>query len=840
MYKDTAELASTKINLKTYCEGQRVYREGLQMGIQFIASSFGIKKSTKANNKTQAKANQSKLTTSPNITATPTALNLQAYHMAKSISFGRTLAVHKSWGASLKKDGTASLKLFTFPDVYKVYAEIRSAISKDPVHDLNQEWPEISKHIPWNQEAGAIRIDRTHTGEVLNIHALSPDSKLIELKNKGEGVFESHLYSGTLKDGDKYRFLIVKGDNTVVKVKDPYSMKQDSIFSWSTAYDHNKYKWTDHDWMANKISQKISRRSKENKLTSPANLRIYEANIATLTKDGTFEAAKKVIDKLAMDKKFNTLHIMPVEGTYGVNWGYDGVDKFAPSEHLGGPDGLKSLIDYAHKKKINVIMDIVPNHIGTDGNFLSQTGPYANGGNGFGDAFNYEKENSKHVRDYMVNASLNWIQNYHCDGLRVDMTKFMDSDYTMKQMASEIHYHCPDAILIAEDGRENAARVTNALSKEEECIGKSETDHAKFIDVIDEKVDNVRKRGMVDGAFLSNLGFDSEWDFPFHKQIASAVLGEWEIGQYKRNMGNLSRATYGSVTRVKYPMSHDEIGNWDGTRLMTKIATNDLNLYNHITTTTNNPAVEKGQKAAHAAQRLLESFATGHYEKMNDGERTKFLQGIFVNKDITTKQLSDTYEKAFALHKTAEGKVFTTPGPKMIFQGDDNTDLSYFKFFRNVATGYEKDLESKGYKPGIDAFNDSKLEHLSYSDKIKQRMAGAEKYTNDLNELVEANPALQDGYIAGTVEHEASQVHAVHCKKDNNEIYSIANFKNESYDGNYKIHLPEGKWQEVINSNDQKYGGDGKNLNTGKTMIGNKEVELQLPANGLLVFQRVI
>ena len=98
-------------------------------------------------------------------------------------------------------------------------------------------------------------------------------------------------------------------------------------------------------------------------------------------------------------------------------------------------------------------MDIVPNHLGPDIAELQKTGPYIEGINCFGYKFNFEGDKySQFVRDFIVGAALNWVVNYHCDGLRVDMTKFMCSDFTMKQMVAEVNYHAPFAFLIAEDG----------------------------------------------------------------------------------------------------------------------------------------------------------------------------------------------------------------------------------------------------------------------------------------------------------------------------------------------------------------------------------------------------
>lgn len=273
---------------------------------------------------------------------------------------------------------------------------------------------------------------------------------------------------------------------------------------------------------------------------------------------------------------FNTVEIMHVENTYSYNWGYDGVDKMAASDYLGGPDKLKELVDEAHKEGLNVVFDIIPNHLGPDGAQLKRTGPYIKGPNAFGEAFNFEGENSEYVRDYIINSAMNWIENYHVDGLRLDMTKYMESDLTLKQMAAEINYHYPDAFLIAEDGRGGISvddngnywanneevhdkRVVNPLRPEEYGRGKSEEEHTKAIqDIINGKTN------------LSRLGMDSEWDFNYYHQLDSIL--------YAPNTSNLLKAALNAQQSVKYVKSHDEIGNYEGTRAISKLMVPKLRL----------------------------------------------------------------------------------------------------------------------------------------------------------------------------------------------------------------------------------------------------------------------
>ncbi|MDD3236783.1 MAG: alpha-amylase family glycosyl hydrolase [Candidatus Gastranaerophilales bacterium] len=709
-----------------------------------------------------------------NMTKCPTGMKMGIYN---GVPFCSLIQDHQSWGASVEKNKKVNFKIATFSDAKNVSVELK---------------------------------------------AKGEEPKIIPLKNKGEGVFQSTVNPDVAKAGDRYRFLIDREGKKIEKVRDPYSMKQDSLSQWSIIYDHNDYDWKDTTWMKNKNDAKISRRANaENHLKPISDLKIYEAHIGTMTDEGSFEAAKKQLDKIAKDKKFNAVEFMPVENTYGYNWGYDGVDKFAPNHTMGDPDKLKELIDHAHSLNLNVIMDMVPNHLGPDIPDLQNAGPYTDGTNAFGYKMNYERCDNKYVREYISNAALNWATNYHCDGLRLDMTKFMDSDFTMKQIVAELNYHSPDTFLIAEDGRDNDARVTRPFSNQEKYENQHE--HCAFIG----KIANNQ-------VSLENLGFDSEWDFPFHKQIASSVLGSWD-GRY-RNMENLDYAVKHSGMRVKYPMSHDEIGNIDGTRLVSKLFQKEMNLFYDVEGDT--PA-QKGQRTAHASHNVVKSLLTGRLDDMNSTERQKFYRSNHIKKNLDINVIKDAYERSIKQHRLAVGMTYSVPGPKMIFQGDEEGNQSYFKFFRKFSTGYEKYLEDKGYEPGEKAFLDSKLNSVKVADKYKHYISETAKYTEDLNNIMAENPALESGVVVNTVTHPLSELHATHCKKDKNEIFSISNFKNEAYYKDYGIQFPRGKWVEISNTDDKKYGGSGDFKNDVIISDGKKTSDLSIPEYGMIYFKKV-
>ena len=368
----------------------------------------------------------------------------------KHPSFKRDWGEHISWGANyIKKTGKTNFKLFSFPDAKAVLLEI----TQNAALKLTNWWEHAVKVKNPKELAAA-----TTAAAIAAISTIDKDSKLIPMESKGEGIYE--LDGVDVKPGDGYRYVIVKNDGSVNTVKDPYSKQQENIHGWSSVYDPDNYEWKNTDWLEGKDPRRI-KRDPSQALRGLDRLIINEVNIPTLTKEGTFESAKAKIDEIAEQKNATAIEIMPVENTYSKQWGYDGVDKFAVNEKLGGAKGLKELVDYAHGKGLNVIMDMVPNHIGTDGNYLRLAGPYIKGPSDFGDKLNYEGQDNKYVRDWMVNAALWWANEFKVDGIRFDLTNETDSDWLLRQIVVELNKHNPDVFLIAEDHQHKRHTITS-------------------------------------------------------------------------------------------------------------------------------------------------------------------------------------------------------------------------------------------------------------------------------------------------------------------------------------------------------------------------------------------
>ncbi|WP_408925939.1 malto-oligosyltrehalose trehalohydrolase [Corynebacterium sp. YSMAA1_1_F7] len=154
---------------------------------------------------------------------------------------------------------------------------------------------------------------------------------------------------------------------------------------------------------------------------------LYELHVGTFTEEGTFDAAIEKLDELAA-VGVTAIELMPVQPFGGQrNWGYDGVMWHAVTDVYGGPDGLLRLIDAAHDRDLAVVLDVVYNHFGPDGNYTGVFGPYTAGGStGWGDVVNLQGRDSDEVRTYILEAVRQWTQEFGVDGLRLDAVHALD------------------------------------------------------------------------------------------------------------------------------------------------------------------------------------------------------------------------------------------------------------------------------------------------------------------------------------------------------------------------------------------------------------------------------
>lgn len=241
---------------------------------------------------------------------------------------------------------------------------------------------------------------------------VTKNPRAYQLNKDENGYFTGHIKDA--KAGTLYKY---KLDGNDLLIPDPVSLFQpEGPHGYSEIIDLD-FDWTDESW--NGISQH-------------GNI-IYEMHVGTFTQEGNWKSAAEQLKELN-DLGITVIELMPVSefpGKFG--WGYDGVDFFAPYHFYGRPNELMDFINEAHKANIGVILDVVYNHFGPDGNYLREfSESYFSKlhTTDWGDALNYDQNESEHVRNFVKQNALFWIKYYHFDGLRLDATQdiFDDSD----------------------------------------------------------------------------------------------------------------------------------------------------------------------------------------------------------------------------------------------------------------------------------------------------------------------------------------------------------------------------------------------------------------------------
>ena len=227
-----------------------------------------------------------------------------------------------------------------------------------------------------------------------------------------EGWFE--LVTDAAKPGSRYYFRI-DGEH---EVPDPASRFQPrDVHGPSEVIDPLAFDWNDRSWRGRRWEESV----------------LYELHVGAFTPSGTFSAVRDRLDYLA-DLGITAVELMPVAAFPGErNWGYDGVFPFAPDRVYGRPEDLKELVQRAHARGIMVVLDVVYNHFGPEGNYLRSYAPQFftdRHRTPWGDGINFDGPESRAVRDFFIHNALYWLTEYHFDGLRLDAVHAIIDDST--------------------------------------------------------------------------------------------------------------------------------------------------------------------------------------------------------------------------------------------------------------------------------------------------------------------------------------------------------------------------------------------------------------------------
>ncbi|MQY07307.1 malto-oligosyltrehalose trehalohydrolase [Actinomadura macrotermitis] len=278
--------------------------------------------------------------------------------------------------------------------------------------------------------------------------------------------------------GTDYGYVLDGGET----LPDPRSPWQPAgVHGRSRVYAHDRFAWTDDDWRGRPLPGSV----------------LYELHIGTFTPEGTFDAAIERLDHL-VSLGVDAVEILPVAAFPGRHgWGYDGVHLWAPHEPYGGPDGLKRFVDAAHGRGLAVVLDVVYNHLGPDGNRLASYGPYFTDAYStpWGQAVNFDQVGSDEVRAFVIDNALMWLRDYHVDGLRLDAVHAINDHGAT---------HVLEAMSEAVDA------LSAHLGRPLFLIAESDLNDARLV--------TSREAG--------GYGLDAQWSDDFHHALHAALTGE--------------------------------------------------------------------------------------------------------------------------------------------------------------------------------------------------------------------------------------------------------------------------------------------------------------------------
>lgn len=362
---------------------------------------------------------------------------------------------------------------------------------------VKRRYPIGAELIGENQTHFRVWAPKAQIVDVILEDAAVTKSKSCPLAAESGGYFSGAVNTGA---GTRYRFRV---NGAMDCYPDPASRFQpEGPHGSSCIVDPRKFSWSDADWAGLKLKGQI----------------FYEMHIGTFTREGTWRAAAEQLPELARIG-ITVIEMMPVAefpGRFG--WGYDGVDFFAPSHLYGTPDDLRAFIDRSHSLGLGVILDIVYNHFGPDGNYVGiYSDDYLLRGKGheWGDVINFHGQNSRPVREFFITNGRYWIQEFHFDGFRFDATH-------------AIHDRSVEYIIgaVGREAREAAGSRSLIL------VAENDLQESKMAQPQNEGGD----------------GLDGMWNDDFHHSAIVALTGR-NVGYFSDHSGKpqefISAAKYG-------------------------------------------------------------------------------------------------------------------------------------------------------------------------------------------------------------------------------------------------------------------------------------------------------
>jgi maltooligosyltrehalose trehalohydrolase len=339
--------------------------------------------------------------------------------------------------------------------------------------------------------------------------------------------------------GSLYRYRI-NGEN---EVPDPASRRNPGdVHGPSQVVDPTDFNWTDDGWHSRPWHEAV----------------VYELHVGTFSPEGTFAGAQARLDHL-VELGINVIELMPIADFPGKRgWGYDGVLQFAPESAYGTPNELKSFIAEAHKRGIAVMLDVVYNHFGPEGNYLGMYAPQfftSRHHTPWGEAINFDGEHAGPVREFFINNTLYWLEEYHFDGLRFDAVHAIMDDskkHIMTEIAESARAYAGgdrNIYLVLENGA-NQARFLGAP-------GRSSKYDAQWDDDVHHCLHTILT-GEKDGYYSD---YAEQPHAKLCRSLAEGFVYQGEHSDYEKKPRGEPSAHLPPTAFVIFLQNHDQIGN---------------------------------------------------------------------------------------------------------------------------------------------------------------------------------------------------------------------------------------------------------------------------------------
>jgi len=284
--------------------------------------------------------------------------------------------------------------------------------------------------------------------ERIALHLFDPDDRVVEMRRHDHG--EHVAVVDDVPDGARYRYRLADGR----ELADPASRHQPEGVAGPSAVVSPDVGWSDGGWTGIEVDDLV----------------LYELHVGTFTEEGTFEAAAEHAERLAR-LGVTAVELLPVAEFPGErNWGYDGVFPWAAQHSYGGPHGLRTFVDACHRAGLGVVLDVVYNHLGPEGNVLAEYGPYFTEAyrTPWGAALNFDGPGCDEVRRFFVESALMWVTECHVDGLRLDAVHaIVDPSPApfVEELTAAVHARASQLgrrVLVTAEDAHNDPRLTRA------------------------------------------------------------------------------------------------------------------------------------------------------------------------------------------------------------------------------------------------------------------------------------------------------------------------------------------------------------------------------------------